>query len=82
MIGRISERLNSGRMWQGEMTIEVILKIAALGIVVALLNQILKHAGRDDQAFFVTMAGIIVVLTWLLPYVVELFQSMQSLFGL
>ena len=58
------------------------MKIAALGIVVALLNQILKHAGRDDQAFFVTMAGIIVVLTWILPYFVDLFRSMQELFGL
>ncbi|CCX88366.1 stage III sporulation protein AC [Clostridium sp. CAG:590] len=64
------------------MPVEIIIKIAALGIVIALLNQVLKHAGRDDQAFFVTMAGMIVVLTWLLPYLVELFQSMQSLFGL
>ena len=64
------------------MPVEIIIKIAALGIVIALLNKVLKHAGRDDQAFFVTMAGMIVVLTWLLPYLVELFQSMQSLFGL
>ena len=64
------------------MPVEIIIKIAALGIVIALLNQVLKHAGRDDQAFFVTMAGMIVVLTWLLPYLVELFQSMQSLFGI
>ena len=64
------------------MPVEIIIKIAALGIVIALLNQVLKHAGRDDQAFFATMAGMIVVLTWLLPYLVELFQSMQSLFGL
>lgn len=64
------------------MSVEMIIKIAALGVVVALLNQVLKHAGRDDQAFFVTMAGIIVVLTWILPYIVELFSSMQELFGL
>lgn len=64
------------------MTIEIIIKIAVLGIVVALLNQVLKHAGRDDQAFFVTMAGIIVVLTWLLPYITDLFSSMQELFNL
>lgn len=64
------------------MSIEIIIKIAALGIVVTLLNQVLKHAGRDDQAFFVTMAGIIIVLTWLLPYFTELFSSMQDLFGL
>lgn len=64
------------------MSVEIIIKIAALGIVVALLNQVLKHAGRDDQAFFVTMAGIIVVLTWLLPYFIDLFGSMGDLFGL
>ncbi len=64
------------------MSVEMIIKIAALGVVVALLNQILKHAGRDDQAFFVSMAGIIVVLSWLLPYMVELFTSMQEMFGL
>lgn len=64
------------------MTVEVIIKIAALGVVVALLNQILKHAGRDDQAFFVTMAGIVVVLTWVLPYIVDVFRSMQDMFGL
>lgn len=63
------------------MSIEIIMKIAALGIVIALLNQVLKHAGRDDQAFFVTLAGIVVVLTWLLPYFVELFAAMQKLFG-
>lgn len=63
------------------MSIEIIMKIAALGIVIALLNQVLKHAGRDDQAFFVTLAGIVVVLTWLLPYFVDLFSSMQGLFG-
>lgn len=64
------------------MTIEIIIKIAVLGVVVALLNQVLKHAGRDDQAFFVTMAGIIVVLTWLLPYFTDLFSTMQELFNL
>ncbi len=64
------------------MSVEMIIKIAALGIIVALLNQILKGAGRDDQAFFVTMAGIIVVLTWIIPYLVELFEVVQSLFGL
>lgn len=63
------------------MSVEIIMKIAALGVVIALLNQVLKHAGRDDQAFFVTLAGIVVVLTWLLPYFIDLFSSMQNLFG-
>lgn len=64
------------------MTIGLIIKIAALGVVVSLLNQILKHAGREEQAFFITMAGIIIVLSWILPYIVELFHSLQDLFGL
>lgn len=64
------------------MTVDIIIKIAALGMVVALLNHVLKHAGRDDQAFFVTMAGIIVVLTWLLPYFTDMFQAMQDMFGI
>lgn len=62
------------------MSIEIVIKIAVLGVVIALLNQVLKHAGRDDQAFFVTMAGIVVVLTWLIPYFSQLFLSMQELF--
>lgn len=64
------------------MSVEFIIKIAALGVVVALLNQVLKHAGRDDQAFFVSMAGILVVLTWIIPYMIDVFKSMQSMFGL
>ena len=64
------------------MPVEILIKIAALGLVVALLNQVLKHAGRDDQAFFVTLAGIVVVLTWLLPYFTDMFRSIQDLFGL
>ena len=64
------------------LSIEIVIKISALGIVIALLNQVLKHAGRDDQAFFVTLAGIIIVLTWLLPYFVDLFSSMQNLFNI
>ena len=64
------------------MSVDVIIRIAALGIVIALLNQILKHAGREDQAFFVSMAGVVVVLTWIIPYVIDVFQSMKELFGL
>lgn len=64
------------------MSVDIIIRIAALGIVIALLNQILKHAGREDQAFFVSMAGVVVVLTWIIPYVIDVFQSMKELFGL
>ena len=49
------------------MTIQLIFKIAAVGIVVALINQVLKHSGRDDQAYLVSLAGLIIVLTWIIP---------------
>ena len=63
------------------MTIQLIFKIAAVGIVVALINQVLKHSGRDDQAYLVSLAGLIIVLTWIIPYVNQLFQDINTLFG-
>lgn len=64
------------------MTINLIFKIAAVGIIVTVLNQVLKHAGREEHAFLVSLAGLLLVLVWLLPYVVELFDSMKHLFSL
>ena len=51
------------------MSISLIFRIAAVGILVTILNQILKHSGREDQAFLVSLAGLILVLTWLVPYI-------------
>ncbi|MBQ8983973.1 MAG: stage III sporulation protein AC [Lachnospiraceae bacterium] len=62
------------------MTVSVIFKIAAVGILVALLNQVLKHSGREEEAYLVSLAGLILVLTWLIPYISSLFQSIQVLF--
>ncbi|MBR1567728.1 MAG: stage III sporulation protein AC [Lachnospiraceae bacterium] len=62
------------------MTVSVIFKIAAVGVLVALLNQVLKHSGRDEEAYLVSLAGLILVLTWLIPYIASLFQSIQALF--
>lgn len=62
------------------MGIDIIFKIGAVGIIVALLNQILKHSGRDDQAFIVSLAGLIIVLSWIIPYVYQLFSQINSLF--
>ena len=62
------------------MTIEIIFKIGAVGIIVALLNQILKHSGRDDQAYLVSLAGLLIVLSWIIPYVYQLFQDINKLF--
>ena len=60
----------------------IIFKIAAVGIIVAILNQILKHSGRDDQAFLTSLEGILIVLYWVIPYIAELFSSMQKLFNI
>lgn len=62
------------------MTIELIFKIGAVGIIVSLLNQVLKHSGRDDHAYLVSLAGLIIVLTWIIPYVYQLFLDINRLF--
>ena len=64
------------------MTVNVIFKIAAVGILISVLNQILKHSGRADQAFLTGLAGLILVLMWIIPYIYELFQTIQQLFAL
>lgn len=57
-----------------------ILKIALVGIVVTILNSILKQSGRDELAFLSSLAGLILVLFWILPYITQLFVSIQKLF--
>ena len=64
------------------MTINLIFKIAAVGILVSILSQVLKHSGRDEQAFLTSFAGLILVLSWLLPYIYDLFTSIKQLFSL
>ncbi|MDD3240621.1 MAG: stage III sporulation protein AC [Lachnospira sp.] len=61
------------------MEISIIFKIAAVGIIVSILNQVLKHSGREEQAFLTTLAGLLIVLYWLVPYIVDLFDSMKKL---
>ena len=62
------------------MEVTVIFKIAAVGILVSILSQVLKHSGRDEQAFMVSLAGLLIALFWIVPYIYELFQSIQKLF--
>ena len=64
------------------MEVGIIFKIAAVGILVSILSQILKHSGRDEQAFLVSLAGLLVVLYWIVPYIYGLFESIQQLFEL
>ena len=64
------------------MSVNLIFKIAAVGILVSVLSQILKHSGREEQAFLTSLAGLVLVLFWILPYIFDLFDTMQSLFAL
>lgn len=62
------------------MSVSLIFKIAAVGILVSILSQILKHSGREEQAFLTSFAGLLLVLFWILPYIVEMFENIQQLF--
>lgn len=62
------------------MSVNLIFKIAAVGILVTVLSQVLKHSGREEHAFLTSLAGLIIVLFWIVPYIYELFETMQSLF--
>lgn len=64
------------------MTINLIFKIAAVGILVSVLSQVLKHSGREEQAFLTSLAGLILVLLWIIPYIFQLFETIKSLFSL
>ena len=62
------------------MEVNLIFKIAAVGFLVSVLTQVLKHSGREEQAFLASLAGLLVVLFWILPYIYNLFQEIQQLF--
>ena len=64
------------------MGVNLILRIAAVGILVSVLCQILKHSGREEQAFLTSLAGLLLVLFWMVPYIYELFETIQNLFAL
>lgn len=63
------------------MSIGILFKIAAVGILVTILNQILKNSGKEEIAYVVGLGGFILVLTWVLPYIVDLFEMMEKLFS-
>ena len=64
------------------MSVTIIFKIAAVGIIVTILCHILKHSGRDEQAFLLSLTGLIIVLFWIVPYISELFGTMETLFAM
>ena len=64
------------------MEITVIFQIAAVGILVSVLNQVLIRSGREEQAMMTTLAGLVVVLFWVIQYISNLFTTVQTLFNL
>ena len=64
------------------MDVDLIFKIAAVGIMVAVLNQLLVRSGREEQAMMTTLAGLVVVMMMLVRQISDLFQLVKSLFGL
>lgn len=64
------------------MEVDLIFKIAAIGIIVSVLNQVLVRSGREDQAMLTTLMGLIVVLTMVIVQVKELFVTIKYLFEL
>ena len=66
----------------GYLEVSLIFKIAAVGILVSVISQILKHSGREEQAFLTSLAGLLLVLYWIVPYISDLFEAMKKMFEL
>ena len=64
------------------MNVSLIFKIAAVGILVTVIGQILKHSGREEHAFLTSLAGLLIVLFWIVPYIYDLFEKVKDLFAL
>ena len=64
------------------MDVDLIFKIAAIGILVSVLNQVLSRSGRDEQATMTTLAGLVVVLMMVVQHISGLFELVKNLFGL
>lgn len=64
------------------MEVSLIFKIAAVGILVSVISQILKHSGREEQAFLTSLAGLLLALYWIVPYISDLFEAMKKMFEL
>ena len=64
------------------MEVDILFKIAAVGIIVAILNQVLSRSGRDEYTMITTLAGLIIVLMMLIPNLIDLFTYVKSVFDL
>ena len=65
-----------------KMEVSLIFKIAAVGILITILGQVLKHSGREEHAFLISLAGLVLVLSWIVPYIYQLCEMIQDLFAL
>ncbi len=77
-----SSRLNLHDFKEEKMDIDVIFKIAGIGILVTVVNQVLSKNGRDDMAVMVNLAGIVIVLLMVIDMISELFGVVRSVFNL
>jgi len=64
------------------LSIDLLFKIAAIGILVAVLHQVLVRAGREDQAMMTTLAGLVIVLTMVIQEISNLFNNVRTMFNL
>ena len=64
------------------MQVDLIFRVAAIGIIVTVLNQILMRSGREEQAMLTTLAGLVVVLLMVVTAIADLFSTVKGLFGL
>ncbi|MBE5921817.1 MAG: stage III sporulation protein AC [Lachnospiraceae bacterium] len=64
------------------MDVNVIFKIAAVGILISVISQVLKQSGREEHAFLVALAGLLLVLFWIVPYISDLFTTIKTMFSL
>lgn len=62
--------------------VELVFRIAGVGIIVSVIHTVLKQAGKDEQAYFATLAGVAVVLYWVVQAVADLFRTVRTLFQL
>lgn len=62
------------------MEVDIIFRIAAIGILIAVICLVLQRAGREDQAMLTSLVGLVVVLFWVIQYVAQLFETVKNLF--
>ena len=64
------------------MDVDLIFRVAAIGIIIAVLNQVLVRSGREDQAMLMTLTGLVVVLLMVVGVIADLFETVKAVFGL